>query len=681
MRSRTGAWAFLLSGWMGMGLVAGSPAAALPEAPGSGALFVRGPNGGAWSMAPTLETDVALAVTGPLVRARVVQRFYNASDQWLEGVYVFPLPESAAVDHLDMTVGDRVIEGQIEEREAAKRIYERARSAGHKTALIEQERPNVFTTSLANIGPGEEIEVAIEYQEVLRWDDAGFRLSFPLVVGPRYIPGAPIVPATHAGTGAGAGWARATDVVPDAPRITPWVSHPQDGPIHPVRLRVELDAGLPLALVESPSHVVAIEKLGSGRRRVVMGDYADRDFVLEWRPEPSEETRTAIFSEAAPGGAHVLLMVMPPAAQEAKQPRLDREVVFVVDVSGSMSGPSIEQARRALLFALGRLDPTDRFNIVRFNHETHALFEGAVLAGADALETARHFVETLHADGGTEMLPALELALGADTGLAPVRQVVFVTDGSVGNEQELFGAIDRSLGRSRLFTVGIGSAPNGHFMSGAAKRGRGTHTYIVNPAETDQKMGALFRKLEQPVLADLEVDWDEAAEMWPVRVPDLYVGEPIVLAAKVERIHGEVAIRGRRAGDPFEWSQPLEVGEAGRGIGVLWARRKIASLLESQGRGADVSAVRAAVVAVALDHHLVSKFTSLVAVDVTPTRPAAEGLSQSALPTNLPAGWNAAKVGGVLPATATPGPWLRTLGLALLVLGTLLLIRKRFAIS
>jgi Ca-activated chloride channel family protein len=659
-------------GWLALG----ASAEVRPDQAGTGAFFVRNAGGGAWLPAPTLETDVTLDVTGTIVRARLVQRFRNPTDHWLEGVYVFPLPEKAAVDHLDVKVGQRVIEGRIEEREEAKRTYERAKQEGRKTALVEQERPNVFTTSLANVGPGEEVEVAIEYQEALRFDAEGFRLRFPLVVGPRYIPGTPgAIPASHGGTG----WGVATDAVPDAGRITPLVLHPKDGPINPVRLRVDLDAGLPLERLVSPSHVVAVEELGTGRRRVVMGDYADRDFVLEWKLEAGASPRAAVFSEPAPGGAHVLLMLVPPEADETSS-RLDREVVFVVDVSGSMSGPSIEQARAALLLALGRLAPGDRFNVVRFSHETHALFETAVPAHPDALETARKFVETLRADGGTEMLPALELALGTDTGATPLRQVVFVTDGSVGNEQQLFAAIDRGLGRSRLFTVGIGSAPNGHFMSRAAKLGRGTHTYIVNPAEVDEKMNALFRKLERPVLADVEVLWDEAVEMWPTRVPDLYAGEPIVVTAKVERFAGEVVVRGRRAGELFEVTLPLEPGEGKRGVGVLWARRKIASLMEGVAIGADPKTVRDAVVAVALEHHLVSKYTSLVAVDVTPTRPASEGLLQSAVPTNLPAGWNAASVGGVLPATATPAPLLRWVGLWLIAAGLFgLALRRRVA--
>jgi Ca-activated chloride channel family protein len=664
MRRRTVSW---VCAWL-LG-VPGASAGSVPVDAGSGALFVRAGSGGSWLPAPTLDTDVALEVTGSIVRARVVQRFHNPTDRWLEAVYVFPLPEAAAVDHLDMKVGSRIVEGRIEEREEAERTYERAKREGTKTALVEQERPNVFTTSLANLGPGEEVEVALEYQEELRWDDAGFRLRFPLVVGPRFIPGAP-VPAS--GTEPGRGWGLATAAVPDAARITPPVLHPGDGPIHPVRLQVDLDVGLPLERLVSPSHVVAVEDLGRGRRRVVMGDYADRDFVLEWRPVVGSGPRTIAFSEPAPGGAHVLLMVMPPVS-EAPGPRLAREVIFVVDVSGSMSGPSIEQARRALLYALERLAPEDRFNVVRFNDEAHALFAEAARADVRALETARRFVETLRAEGGTDMLPALELALGSDTGAAPIRQVVFVTDGSVGNERQLFDTIERALGRSRLFTVGIGSAPNGHFMRGAAKLGRGTHTYIVNPAETDEKMAGLFRKLERPVLTDLAVHWDEAVEMWPERVPDLYAGEPIVLAAKVERFAGAVVLRGRRGDEEFEVLHRLEPGGSERGIGVLWARRKIASLMESLVRGADPRDVRAAVVGVALEHHLVSKYTSLVAVDVTATRPVGEDLIGSALPTNLPAGWSAVEVGGVLPATATPGPFLRGLGLLLSTLALLLI--------
>jgi Ca-activated chloride channel family protein len=646
MRARAAACWLLLS-------LAASPAGAGTD-PGEGAvLLVRSGGDSAWRPVPALATDVEIRVTGVLARGHVVQRFRNPSDVWLEALYVFPLPDQAAVDHLELRAGGRVIEGRIRERAEAERSYQEARSAGKRAARLGQARPDVFTLSVANLGPGEEVEVALEYQETVPFDAAGFRLRFPMVVAPRYQPEAAQPPS-------------AGDPV-DLPPSTPPYLHPADGPANPVRLRVDLEAGFPVAWIASPSHVVAVESPAPDRRRVVLGDYADRDFVLEWRPETGSEPRVALLAEPDGDGAYLLLMILPPEGDEVPV-RLSREVVFVIDTSGSMAGPGIEQARRALLLALERLGPDDRFEVIRFDDRTERLFGSVVPADAAHRAAARRFVAALEADGGTEMLPALRAALEGDTGSGDVRQVVFVTDGGIGNDGALFREIASRLGRSRLFSVGIGSAPNGAFLARAAALGRGTHTFVANPAEVDEKVGALLAKLERPVLSDLEVHWNDAVETWPERVPDLYAGEPLVVAARVPRFVGEIAVRGRRGERPFEVRIPLAPGAAERGIGVLFARRKIAALLESRATGADPQAVRAAVLATALEHHLVSPYTSLVAVDVTPVRPAGEALRTAAVPANLPAGWGGVEVGGVLPRAGSPAPLLRTHGALLLAL-------------
>ena len=368
-------------------------------------------------------------------------------------------------------------------------------------------------------------------------------------------------------------------------------------------------------------------------------------------------------------------MLMPPSGGNA--PRLPRETIFVIDTSGSMYGASIVQARRALLFALGRLHPEDSFNVIEFNSTMRQLFSSAHAATPEALEQARAWVGALQANGGTEMLPALRAAL-ADTAhgdeAATVRQVVFITDGCVGNEDQLFAVIRRDLGRSRLFTVGIGSAPNSHFMERAARFGRGTFSYIGSPSEVEERMQDLFTKLEAPVLADIEVRWDDpAAEAWPQRIPDLYAGEPVVVAARVESDSGEVVVTGHRGVEPLEMRMPLEVAKERAGIARLWARRKIASLMDQRADGVPEDQVRAAVLEVALAHHLVSKYTSLVAVDVTPRRPAADKLNTGAVPTELPAGWDRKHVFGSLPQTATRAPLSLALGLLLLLVGAVLL--------
>jgi Ca-activated chloride channel family protein len=260
------------------------------------------------------------------------------------------------------------------------------------------------------------------------------------------------------------------------------------------------------------------------------------------------------------------------------------------------------------------------------------------------------------ADGGTEMRRALETALVGSDDPRLVRQVVFLTDGSVGNEGELFGVIRQRLGDTRLFTVGIGSAPNGHFMTKAAEFGHGTFTYIGDVREVEEKMARLFARLESPVLTGIDVRWPEGAavEAWPQRVPDLYLGEPIVLSARLSGPADRVVVTGRRNRKVWRASLPLDGGRSGEGMGVLWARRKIESLLDSLHEGASKDEVRTQVVALGLEHHLVTRHTSLVAVDVTPVRPRDASLQRRDVATNLPHGWTPRGVFGELPQTATP---------------------------
>jgi Ca-activated chloride channel homolog len=284
------------------------------------------------------------------------------------------------------------------------------------------------------------------------------------------------------------------------------------------------------------------------------------------------------------------------------------------------------------------------------------------------------------------MLPALRAALEDDAGHDVVRQVVFITDGQVGNEDQLFRYIQGKLGRSRLFTVGIGASPNSHFMTKAAQFGRGTYTYIGRPTEVGEKMTALFRKLEYPVLAGLAVSWDRAdVEAWPERIPDLYLGEPIVLVARLGTDpRSELTLTGTRGAQPWEVALRLDSRTDETGIHKLWARKKIGSLMDRLREGGDANEVRGAVVAVALQHHLVSAYTSLVAVDVTPTRPDGAPLATGIVPTNLPAGAEHEKIFGGLPRTATPGPLylavgLACLGLALGMRGWALVLARRGA--
>jgi Ca-activated chloride channel family protein len=635
-----------------------------------GCFLMRRQRADPWVAAPTLATEVRYQVFGVVGRATVTQRFRNGTDGFVEGVYVFPLPEQAAVDHLRMRIGERVVEGQIREREEARAEYRRAADSGRRTSLVEQQRPNIFTSRVANLAPGEKIEVEIELQQVLRFDEAEVRLRFPLVVGPRYIPGRPMAFLDDGG-----GWSPNTDRVADASRITPPVSPPSEALPNPVEIEVEVDAGFPVDRIVSRHHAVGTERSGPGSFRVRLRGRvpADRDFELAWSPRDDAMPRGAVFEEERDGARYVLLTLFPPTGPAVETGRLPREIVYVIDTSGSMEGLSIEQARRALLMALDRLRPEERFNVIQFNNTTDTLFPTAQPVGMRTLALARSWVAGLTADGGTEMREALETALVGSDDPRLVRQVVFLTDGSVGNEAELFGVIRQRLGDTRLFTVGIGSAPNGHFMTKAAQFGHGTFTSIGDVREVERKMAALFARLESPVLTGIEVRWPEraAVEAWPQRLPDLYLGEPLVLSARLSGPADGVVVTGRRDREEWRVSLPLDGRRRGEGMGVLWARRQIASLLDSLPEGAAADEVKAQVVALGLDHHLVTKHTSLVAVDVTPVRPRDAALHRRDVPTNLPRGWTTEGLFGPLPQTATPwrGHALRGFLALLLALG------------
>ncbi|MEQ9520288.1 MAG: marine proteobacterial sortase target protein [Parvibaculum sp.] len=614
-----------------------------------GALLLKGKEPGQYIEAPMVATDVDIKVTGPTGRTTVTQRFENPSDGWVEGVYVFPLPEDAAVDTLKMVIGDTVIEGEIKPKEEAKEIYERARDAGQRASLLEQERPNLFTNSVANIGPGETIIIQIEYQETIRQSNNTFSLRFPMVVAPRYNPAPTIIHTVDIDPRNGWG---TVDPVPDRNRIEPPVLHPDEGPANPVTLTLSLDAGFPIDKLVSHHHEVRMER---GERSATLtlkeGDVpADRDFELTWTPKAGAEPTAALFRETKDGEDYVLLMVTPPHGEAVLAPPA-REVILVIDNSGSMAGESMPQAKDSLLKALDRLKPTDTFNVVRFDDTHEVLFNTSVRADRENLDVARRFVRALEADGGTEMLPALKAAL-RDTlnDTSRLRQVIFLTDGAIGNEQQLFEAIVDQAGRSRLFTVGIGSAPNSYFMTRAAEMGRGAFAHIGSESQIAERMKELFLKLENPAMTDLRLVWPDGvtAEAWPTPLPDLYRGEPIILSAKLPvGTQGTLRLTGKQNDTLWAVDMALSPEAPNRpGVSQLWARKKIASLEAARTMSDAWEKFDTQITKVALDHHLVSRLTSLVAVDKTPARPAGEEVTRHNVPLNLPAGWEFDKVFG-----------------------------------
>jgi Ca-activated chloride channel family protein len=605
-------------------------------------LLLRGGDG-VPGAAPVLGTTVEVRVTGIIARSRVTQIFKNPTQEWLEGIYLFPLPQGAAVDTLRMVVGDRVLEGIVQEKQEARQTYEAAKQQGTKATLIEQTRGDLFTTSIANIGPGETIEVVIELQQIVRYSQGRFELRFPMVWAPEYT----LPPRVRTASGA-CGFPTPPVVPAGAPPVNPFAFH------------VDLAPGFPLARVQSSTHRIATAKGKGkdGRERWAVDlaggmAFADGDFALEWAPAVGRAPRAVYFSEEVDGERFSLLMVMPPNDADATAARLPRETVFVVDTSGSMEGTSLEQARQALLFGLDRLQPGDWFNVVRFSSTASSLFPASVPAGPATLAQAREYVRKLAVDGGTEMLPALQIALHGPARPGLVQQVIFTTDGQVSNVAELLKYIDKNVGDRRLFTVAIGDAPNAFFLRKAAEIGRGTFTAIDSVDRVAAGMGALIAQLESPMLRQIDVRWsDPAAEAWPARLPDLYVGEPLVVTAR-ESAAGPVSLSGLRNGAAWsdELAAPAEV--KGAGIDKLWAGKKIESLMDSLVQDADAAEVRREVTELGLRHHLVTQYTSLVAVDVEPTAPAGVQPETRVLPVNAPRGSTPVPV--LLPDPGDPG--------------------------
>lgn len=626
----------------------------------TGTLFLRAEGSTTLEPGLALETNVAIHVTGLLARVTVEQRFTNPTDTWAEGIYVFPLPDDAAVDRLTMITGDRTIEGVVKEKEEARRTYTKARDAGQRASLVEQHRPNVFTSFVANLEPGGEVTIAIEYQQSVSLERGELSLRFPMALTPRYGEDG----GENGGPTAGAAPAPTADAGATAPESA---SAPS-----PVRLLVDLAAGFAVESIESPHHEITVVEQPGGLHEIDLASEtvpADRDFVLRWRPMPGDTPQVALFTEQYEGAHYALVTLLPPKPVDAAL-RRDREVVFVLDTSGSMAGASIGQAREALALALERLGPRDRFELLEFSSETRALFGGAREATPANVAEAVERLGKVKAGGGTEMLPALELALKDDAPSGHLRQVVILTDAAIANESAVLASLRDRLGESRVFAVGIGSAPNGYLLRKLAELGRGSFTHVGSPDEIAGRMAKLFRKLESVAATDLQLELPSGLrpDLYPDVLPDLYDGEPLSVAVELDAPLDWIAVRGLQ-GDAL-WIQTATRADSEErpGIHVLWARRKIDAWMHRPARTkAEREARKEIVTEVALAHHLTSAHTSLVAVDNVAVRRDHEAIKTKRMVAAAPSGMTMSRF--ALAQGATPAPLLRVVGVVLLGLG------------
>lgn len=662
-----------------------------PNGVEAGLMLFRDTVTGQYTPALVQSGKVHFDISGLIAVVTLEQSFRNTSDQWVEGTYAFPLPDQAAVRHMEMIIGERHIVGKIKEKSIAREVYKAAKKAGKKASLVEQQRPNLFTNRVANIGPGEEITVRLEYVQQLVYINDEFSLRFPMTITPRYMP------------------SHAMDVVKrvleegeiesemdshlDVEPLLGWVlpaGHMLDTPdLNRIEITARLDVGMPLANIEATYHEIVLSR-SKGLYDISLASIdssMDRDFVLRWKAVTGSEPTAAVFTEQVGDDYYGLLMLVPPQLTSfADEKILAREMIFVIDTSGSMGGESIQQARKSLIMALAQLRPQDSFNIIEFNSSHRTLFRSSMPATRHYLQIAGEFVRLLSANGGTEMLPALRTALAGsnteESDVTHVRQVIFITDGAIGNENQLFKEIQRTLGNSRLFTVGIGSAPNSWFMRKAAQFGRGTHIHIGDPDEVATKMQALFKQISTPLAVNVQIKWPYAVEAYPKRVPDVYQGEPVMVAFKLvaKPVAGEIVVSGEMADK--NWSRRIhttvpqaEGAPVSSGVASIWARQKIAALLDEKLTGKNEEQVKQEVLAVALTHSLMSPYTSFVALEERITRPGNSSLRKVAIPNVRPKGQ--APQSFAYPVGATTGPANFFLGTFSLFLAMMTYVMRR----
>lgn len=620
-----------------------------------GSFFVKQQNEQHYLLSPLLDTQVDMQVTGLVARTKLTQTFTNPSHDWVNGIYVFPLPQDAAVDQLRMQVGERIIVGEIHPKRKAKAIYQQAKNSGKKASLLEQQRTNMFTNKVANIGPGESITVTIEYQQLVDYQSGEFTLRFPMTVAPRYLPATPSSAEVD-----DTGWS--VDQQNDTEGGNSEVIAATDtsrSSQNKVAINVELKPGFELEQVSSAFHNIHQTQSSDQIYSIELDTeaIANRDFVLNWSAARSLAPQAAHFSQQVGQEYYGLVMLTPPQLPPDQQHILPREVIFVLDTSGSMSGDSLYQAKTALFMAILGLNEQDTFNLIEFNSNARALWSYSRAASTSNKQSARTFIQGLEANGGTNMQPALEMALTQyqQQDEERVRQVVFVTDGSVGNDRELVNYIANNINHSRLFTVGIGAAPNSYFMREAAVMGKGTFTYIGSISAVKEKMETLFSKLESPAATNIIADFSAAVEAYPKKLPDLYLSEPVLISYRSEQPLQQLFVSGTTQDSAWTKSLALDAGANQTGLNVLWARRKIAQLTRERMISEDKDTLKQQIEQVAMKHHLVSQYTSLVAVDITPTALdiSHDRTVKAHLPLNKRQG---GQFVGHLPQTSTSGP-------------------------
>ncbi len=592
---------------------------------------------------PLRHTDVDVHLSGFIARVNVRQTFENPYNEPIEAVYVFPLPHKAAVDRLTMQVGARRIVGVIKRREDARGVYEQAVAEGKTAGLLEQERPNIFTQSVGNIPPRGTVVMEFSYVDVLPYDLGTYEFHFPLVVGPRYLPGSPIsltphllpelpgsvgeIDALPAGPApSGTGWSPDTDRVPDASRITPPVLKPGHRTGHDIDLVLELNAGVPIRDLQVINHEAELRYAGESRARITLSPadaIPNKDFVVRYQVA-GKKPQMAVLSHAPRDADGCFMLMIQPGLNEelAKAPR--REVVFLIDVSGSMRGRPTEKVKATLRAFFDLARPSDTFQIVTFASRAQKLFAAPVAATGGNIARALKLTGNMRGGGGTEMLQGIRTVLDAPVDPERVRIVVMLTDGYIGNEAEIIEEVGQKSGdQIRVWTVGIGSSPNRFLLDGVAAQGGGMSAVIELGTDPKELVARMVERIHRAQLAHIGVEWHGLSvyETYPRRIPELWAGRPVILFGRYgEGGTGTIQIHGTAEGRPLSFSLDVALPRYAPDHDVLvkvWARQKIEDLSATRVYGHDDPDLVEQITRIALEHSLMSPYTSFVAVDET----------------------------------------------------------------
>lgn len=598
------------------------------DAPGSGALITKLED--KQIQMPLKHTDVKAFISGHISTVEVTQEFQNPYDQKIEAIYVFPLPHNAAINEFIMMIGERRIRGIIRERKEAEQIYLEARRQGYVASLLTEERPNVFTQSVANIEPAKEIHINIKYFHTLEYADGWYQFIFPMVVGPRFNP-----PGTTGGTGAVAhGSSGASEQDKEIQYL-----RPRGRTGHDISLQVEVDAGVPIEEFECNSHEITSRSPAPEHLSVTLNpadNLPNKDFVLRYRIA-GDRIKSSLLTHHDERGSFFNLILYPPRdlTMLARQPL---EMVFVIDCSGSMSGRPIEQAKAAIERGLRLLQPDDSFQLISFSMTASQLGRSPLPATARNIGRALEYLRSLEGEGGTMMIEGIKAALEFPHDPHRLRFVCFLTDGYIGNETEILSELHKRLGASRIFSFGIGSAVNRYLIESLGSTGRGAVAYLGPHDDAAQIMEDFFSRISHPAMTDLQIDWGglQVAETFPRALPDLFGGRRVIVSGRFTSTQETTLhVTGIADGQPLRLEVPAKSSDlAGNheALPSVWARMKIADLATQASYQPDPD-LTWKIKGVALDYNLMSAFTAFIAVDSTSQT---EGATGTTVPVAIP---------------------------------------------